>query len=269
MTEIARRLRRDPTPSEAVLWQALRNRRLAERKFRRQEAVGAFVLDFYCPQERLAVEIDGRVHDKPEQQRADAERQALLESLGIRFVRLSASLVEDNLAAALNRIESAFLPSPLVGEGSGVRGSAAGVRDFRLPTEVEFEAAARGKGGRKFPYGDTFDSGRCNTFESHLRRSTPVGIFDNATPEGAFDLSGNVYSWTTTIYDQEQFRYPYKAEDGRENLNSTSVLRVLRGGSWYLNQYRARAVYRHVSNPFVRYGDSGFRLVCSSPIMNR
>ncbi|MBE2269342.1 MAG: SUMF1/EgtB/PvdO family nonheme iron enzyme [Anaerolinea sp.] len=137
---------------------------------------------------------------------------------------------------------------------------------FRLPTEVEFEAAARGKGGRKFPYGDTFDSGRCNTFESHLRRSTPVGIFDNATPEGAFDLSGNVYTWITTVYDQAQFPYPYQAEDGREDLGSTNVRRVLRGGSWHDGQYSARAVGRNYDLPHERDQNGGFRLACSSPI---
>ncbi|NBO65533.1 MAG: TIR domain-containing protein, partial [Acidobacteria bacterium] len=62
---------------------------------------------------------------------------------------------------------------------------------FRLPTEVEFEAAARGKEGREYPYGSEFDPDRCNTFESHIRKTTPVGIIDNATPEGAYDLSGN------------------------------------------------------------------------------
>jgi len=137
---------------------------------------------------------------------------------------------------------------------------------YRLPTEAEFEAAARGKGGRKFPYGETFDSARCNTFESHLRRSTPVGIFDNATPEGALDLSGNVYTWTTSIYDQDNLRYPYQANDGREDVNRTDVRRVLRGGSWYFNRDFARAAYRAHDDPGYRDYGVDFRVVLSSPI---
>ena len=70
---------------------------------------------------------------------------------------------------------------------------------YRLPTEVEFEAAARGREGRRYSYGNEFDETRCNTFESHIRRTTPVGIFANATPEGAFDLTGNAFTWTSTI----------------------------------------------------------------------
>jgi len=136
---------------------------------------------------------------------------------------------------------------------------------FRLPTEVEFEAAARGKGGRQFPYGETFDSGRCNTFESHIRRTTPVGIFANATPEGAFDLSGNVYTWTTSIYDQTAFAYPYRADDGREDENRTGVRRVLRGGSWNNVPQDARAARRFTYNPSSRSNNIGFRVVLGSP----
>jgi formylglycine-generating enzyme required for sulfatase activity len=132
---------------------------------------------------------------------------------------------------------------------------------FRLPTEVEVEAAARGLGGRKFPYGETFDGARCNTFESHIRRTTPVGIFDNKTPEGAYDLSGNAFTWTSSAYDQEQLPYPYRKEDGREDVNSTYVRRVLRGGSWRSLQDLARAVYRGSFHSAFRDGDVGFRVV--------
>ncbi len=131
--------------------------------------------------------------------------------------------------------------------------SGRGERIFRLPTEAEFEAAARGKTGRMFPYGETFDVSRSNTFESHIRRTTPVGIFDNATPEGAFDLSGNAWTWTSTIYDQQKYPYPYKKVDGREDIHQSGVNRVLRGGSWdYFRDY-ARAVYRRDSDPDARF----------------
>src|SRR5262249_51518366 len=62
---------------------------------------------------------------------------------------------------------------------------------YRLPSEAEFEAAVSGVEGRMYPYGNDFDVEKSNTFESHIRRTTPVGIYANATPEGAFDLSGN------------------------------------------------------------------------------
>ena len=134
-------------------------------------------------------------------------------------------------------------------------------RIYRLPTEVEYEAAARGLAGRVYCYGDKFDSAKCNTFESHIRRTTPVGIFDNATPEGAYDLTGNVWSWTLSIFDQDRFPYPYVVGDDREDIHATGVRRPLRGGSWYGSQGGARAVYRGDNNPYYRYDDVGLRLV--------
>jgi formylglycine-generating enzyme required for sulfatase activity len=139
-------------------------------------------------------------------------------------------------------------------------GEGPGVRAFCLPTETQFEAAARGKTGRLFPYGSTFDASRGNTFESHIRRTTPVGIFENATPEGVFDLSGNAYTWTTSIYDQEQFPYPYRADDGRENIRS-DTRRVLRGGAWNDYPVFARAVIRLNHYPYLRLNGCGFRVV--------
>ncbi len=102
----ARANRKAPTTSEHLLWGALRGRRLDQRKFRRQHPIGVYVLDFYCEQERLAVEVDGAVHRAT--QEADRQRQATLEALGIRFVRLPAALVESNIEAAVAVIRDAF-----------------------------------------------------------------------------------------------------------------------------------------------------------------
>ena len=124
MTEVARQLRREATRSEDVLWQVLRDRQLDGRKFRRQQPVGAFVLDFYCAEERLAVEVDGSIHET--QREADQVRQEMLETLGIRFVRVTAAQVEQDLSGVLHAIRGAFLapaPLPPVGEGPGVRGN--------------------------------------------------------------------------------------------------------------------------------------------------
>ena len=114
--DAARRMRKAPTRSESFLWYALRNRRLAGLKFRRQHAIGRFVLDFYCRDKRLAVEIDGPVHGA--QRGADEERQRILESMGVRFLRLPATLVEQDLSAALAAIQESlsFVPSPATRE---------------------------------------------------------------------------------------------------------------------------------------------------------
>ena len=133
-------------------------------------------------------------------------------------------------------------------------------KPFVLPSEAQFEAAARGKAGRVYPYGEVFEVSKSNTFESHLRRPTPIGIFDNATPEGIFDLSGNAYTWTNSIYDPEQFSYPYQPEDGRENIRS-SGRRVLRGGSFGLNRANARSSDRSSLDPSNVNYNYGFRLV--------
>ncbi len=110
MQMVARELRKNPTDAEDKLWQAICKKQLDGRKFRRQVAIGAFVVDFYCSSERLAIEVDGPVHDQ--QVEADKIRQELIESLGIRFVRLSNSEVENRLEDALNKIREAFYPHP-------------------------------------------------------------------------------------------------------------------------------------------------------------
>ena len=64
-----------------------------------------------------------------------------------------------------------------------------------------------------------------------------MGIFQNATPEGVLDLTGNVYTWTSSAYQP----YPYQANDGREGFDRTEGTRVVRGGSWNFGQLNARA----------------------------
>ncbi|MFQ3647789.1 MAG: DUF559 domain-containing protein, partial [Anaerolinea sp.] len=139
MIEIARKLRRESTPSEDILWQALRNRQLEGRKFRRQQPVGAFVLDFYCADERLAVEVDGPIHNQ--QKEADAQRQRILESLGIRFVRVTAEQVETDLPAVLAAIRAAFLSSPLIPNPSPTRGEG-----LNPPSPRQWERGPGGEG---------------------------------------------------------------------------------------------------------------------------
>jgi very-short-patch-repair endonuclease len=99
MIEIARQFRKEPTPSEAILWKALRKQQVEGRKFRRQQPIGRFVVDFFCASEWLIVEIDGGIHEL--QKNLDHQRQQLLESFGLRFLRVSSEQVETDIAGVL------------------------------------------------------------------------------------------------------------------------------------------------------------------------
>lgn len=121
MMGVAREFRTQPTKSEGRLWGALRNRQLYGAKFRRQQAMGPFVVDFFCAERRVIVEVDGPIHDT--QREHDEERQYMLESCGYRVVRVSAHAVETDLSGVLLTIATALgqyrSPSPLDGEGVG------------------------------------------------------------------------------------------------------------------------------------------------------
>ena len=102
-------------------------------------------------------------------------------------------------------------------------------QNYRLPTEVEWEIAAKGNHNVSYPYGNEFDPLKTNTYESHIRRTNPIGVFiKDMSPFGCSEMSGNVLEWTSSAYQT----YPYQANDGRENTNIEND-RILRGGSWY------------------------------------
>ncbi len=86
--DTARRLRKRPTPAERDVWQLVRDRRLLAFKFRRQHIIRGFIVDFYCAELQLVLEIDGGVHATPAQAAYDAERTAILEGLGLRVLRI-------------------------------------------------------------------------------------------------------------------------------------------------------------------------------------
>ena len=101
---IRQRLRTQGTPAEAALWTRLKARRLGGLRWRRQFGVGPYVLDFYCPSARLAVELDGASHDGPERRDYDAERTEHLATVGVRVVRFENRAVFERPDAVLTAI---------------------------------------------------------------------------------------------------------------------------------------------------------------------
>ena len=113
LQQAARQMRAAPTPAEAALWEALRGRRLDGLRFRSQHPLGQFVLDFYCPARRLAVEVDGGFHDARADQ--DAARTAVLAAYGIRVLRVRNGDVLTGLPAVLDAIRRAAQEAAGVG----------------------------------------------------------------------------------------------------------------------------------------------------------
>ncbi|MCD4752777.1 MAG: SUMF1/EgtB/PvdO family nonheme iron enzyme [Anaerolineaceae bacterium] len=130
-----------------------------------------------------------------------------------------------------------------------------------LPSEAEWEKAARGENGKIYPYGNQFDSQRGNTFETGIGTTSSVGCFVNGdSPFECLDMSGNVWEWTRSVYSQT-LTYPYELNDTkrRENLKSTGY-RVLRGGSFDYSLSGARCACRGWYDTHYRFDYFGFRI---------
>jgi len=100
----ARTLRQRATRAETLLWHVVRNRRVGNAKWRRQHPIGSFIVDFYCAEHRLVLEVDGGIHTQ--QTERDAERTAWLQQAGYRVVRFTNGDVEQNIEAVLQQVET-------------------------------------------------------------------------------------------------------------------------------------------------------------------
>ncbi|BFP40703.1 endonuclease domain-containing protein [Flavobacteriaceae bacterium GF1] len=108
LKETRKELRNNATSAEAFLWKYLSKSKLRGRKFRRQQSIENFVVDFYCPFEKLIIELDGEYHNRPEAMEKDLKRDKRLEKLGFTVLRFENKLVFDDLDGVLKTISENF-----------------------------------------------------------------------------------------------------------------------------------------------------------------
>lgn len=113
LVKIAAELRNKATPTEGIFWEMVRDRRFLNLKFRRQHQIGDYIVDFYCHEKNLVVELDGVVHDTNERKKKDHKRDAYLQSLGIKVVRVANEKFLSDPESSLTEIVSALNPLPL------------------------------------------------------------------------------------------------------------------------------------------------------------
>jgi formylglycine-generating enzyme required for sulfatase activity len=158
--------------------------------------------------------------------------------------------------------QQAFPNRPVVGVSWFEASAYCSWAGVRLPTEAEWERAARGTDGRKYPWGaEPADPSSLNYAESRLNRPTPVGLYPlGATPDGILDMAGNVWEWVVDCYGKYGSH-----KSSNPHGPDTGTPRVLRGGSWFYDAWNCRSAYRDWFHPDNRFDDFGFRPARSLP----
>ncbi|KAF2710855.1 serine/threonine protein kinase [Pleomassaria siparia CBS 279.74] len=145
--------------------------------------------------------------------------------------------------------------------------------DVRLPTELEWERASRGdlaeagRGKPVWPWGSEWQDDAANSEETGFNETCAVGLFPRGcSPYGCHDMAGQVWEWCSTLWGEDMatpsFRYPYRADDGREGLNAAeTVRRVLRGGCFSSGGLKVSTSYRGSLEPAGFWRGNGFRIV--------
>jgi len=108
MLEKRKVLRKNLTPAEAFLWKHLKAKQLDGKKFHKQHSINHFIVDFYCPSEKLIIELDGQVHMNPTAEGYDEKRTKHLENLGFTVIRFENKFVFDHLSSVLEEIKNNF-----------------------------------------------------------------------------------------------------------------------------------------------------------------